>query len=73
MGYQLSITLTEAQQEFLRHHVNSMSVVDLSKAMGLSESKLHQTIRLMDLNGTDGKVESKEGIFNVYEFENWVM
>lgn len=73
MGYQLSITLTDEQQQFLRDHVNEMSVVELSKAMGLSESKLHQTIRLMDLNGTEGKVENKDGIFNVYEYENWIM
>jgi hypothetical protein len=72
-GYQLSVNLTDEQQQFLRDNVNSMTVVELSKAMNLSESKLHQTIRLMDLLGTKGKVETKEGFFNVYEFENWIM
>lgn len=72
-GYQKSVTLSDEQKQFLRDNVNKMSVAELCKAMGLYESKVRQSIRLMDLNKTEGQVEGKEGFFNVYEYLNWIM
>jgi len=72
---QLSITITEEQQQYIRDNYKTMTRKEMAKNLGITIGILDGNIAIIPGVEIRGKEEAKvvEGNFNVNEYGNWIL
>lgn len=66
--WQVNMTITQEQKEYVEKNFGIMSIGQLTKMLGLTYNKLHNNLRLMGKVKTKAKVVHIDGCFNEDEF-----
>lgn len=75
--YQLNLTITEPQQEFIKKNYGKMNIYSMADQLNLTYNKLHNNLKLMGLfkpKKPNRPAKVIEGMFDVSEFGkyyNW--